>query len=206
MKKAGILMIVGSLLLLGFFFFPMWHIQLFAPQYPEGLGLDIYINDLQGSTEFDIMNIDGLNHYVGMKVLPKVHEMWEFTVFPKVIIGMVILGVIIGLLGFLGKVKPYWFLAWLIVLCILGFMGMYDFNAWLVDYGSDLDPNASIKLLDLDGTPMQYNPPLIGHKKLLNFDVDSWPRLAAYLMMIGMGLVLIAYFVGRKAVKTDYLK
>ena len=170
MKKASILMIVGSTLLLGLFVFPMWNIRLGAPQYPEPLGINIHINGLKGESEFDIQNIDGLNHYIGMKTLPKPHEMWEFSVFSKVVLSMSIIGICIGLIGFLGKISSKWFLAWFILMSVLGILGIYDFNLWLVDYGSDLDPNAILKLVHPDGTPMKYNPPLIGHKKLLNFD------------------------------------
>ena len=99
MKRAGIIMALGSSLLLGLFVFPMWNIRLGAPQYPEPLGIDIYINGLQGENEFDIQNIDGLNHYIGMKTLPKPADMWEFSVFPKVVIFMAGLGILIGILA-----------------------------------------------------------------------------------------------------------
>src|SRR5690554_6969455 len=95
MKKAGILMIIGSLLLLGLFKFPLWNIMLGAPQYPDPLGMNIYIQGIQGVEEFDIQNIDGLNHYIGMKTIPKVEEMWEFEVFPIVVGAMAVLGAII---------------------------------------------------------------------------------------------------------------
>ena len=57
MKKASVIMMLGSLLLLGLFFFPLWNIELGAPQYPEPLGLDIYIDGIQGKNEFDVQNI-----------------------------------------------------------------------------------------------------------------------------------------------------
>ena len=81
----------------------------------------------------------------------------------------------------------------------LGTLGIYDFNLWLIDYGSDLDPNAILKLVNSDGTPMQYNPPLIGHKKLLNFDAFSYPRTGGILLGLGMCLTLLAFFLGRKS-------
>jgi copper chaperone NosL len=198
MKKASILMIVGSALLLGLFIFPMWNIRLGAPQYPEPLGIDIHINGLKGESEFDIQNIDGLNHYIGMKTLPKPMDMWEFSVFPKVVLSMVVIGILLGIFGLLGKVSSTWFLLWFIVMTILGTLGIYDFNLWLVDYGTDLEPNAILKLVNPDGTPMIYNPPLIGHKKLLNFDAFSYPRLGGIMLGIGMLFTLIAFFIGRK--------
>ena len=204
MKKASLLMMLGSALLLGLFFFPLWNIELGAPQYPEPLGLNIHINGLQGQSEFDIQNIDGLNHYIGMKTLPKPEDMWEFSVFPIVIGGMAALGLLIGLLGFFNKIGYPWFFGWFVVMTILGFLGMYDFNAWMVDYGTNLDPNAIMKLQNPDGTPMSYKPPLLGHKKMLNFDAYSYPRLGAYLMLVGMLLTLVAGYIGmtKKRVET----
>lgn len=194
-------MIVGSLLLLGLFKFPLWNIMLGAPQYPDPLGMNIFIQGIEGNEEFDIQNIDGLNHYIGMKTIPKVEEMWEFDVFPKVIAVMVALGVIIGVLGFFGKVSYKWFLGWFILMSVLGALGMYDFNLWLIDYGTDLDPKAIMAYTQPDGTPMSYKPPLIGYQKMLNFDVDSWPATGAYMIFIGMLLTLVAFFVGKNESK-----
>ncbi len=201
MKKAGLLMILGSLLLLGLFKFPLWNIMLGAPQYPDPLGMNIFINGIKGVSEFDIQNIDGLNHYIGMKKIPKPEQMWEFRTFPLVIGGMAFLGVLIGFLGFFGKISYHWFLGWFILMTILGVLGMYDFNSWLTEYGTDLDPNAIMKMTNLDGTPLTYKPPLLGSKKILNFTAHSYPRLGAYMMFAGMLLTLIAYFLGKKTQK-----
>lgn len=198
MKKAGIIMIIGSLLLLGLFKFPLWNIMLGAPQYPDPLGMNIHIDGIRGVSEFDLTNIDGLNHYIGMKIIPKPADMWEFSVFPKVIFGMSALGVLIGLFGFLGKISYKWFLGWFIFMSVLGVLGMYDFNQWLIEYGSDLDPHAIIKVVNPDGTPMSYKPPLFGYQKMLNFDVTSLPHTGGYLMFVGMALTVVAFFVGKK--------
>ena len=62
MKKSQILMIVGSLLLVSLFYFPLWKITLVAPQYPEPLGLNIHIDKLSDGVQFnDVNNIDLLN-------------------------------------------------------------------------------------------------------------------------------------------------
>jgi len=190
-------MIIGSLLLLGLFAYPLWNIQLGAPQYPDPLGMDIYITGIEGAGEFDIQNIDGVNHYIGMKKIPKPEAMWEFATFPVVIIGMVSLGVIIGFLGFFGKISHNWFLGWFLLMMVLGLLGMYDFNNWLLDYGTDLNPNAILQMTDADGNPLSYKPPMLGTAKILNFTASSYPRLGAYSMFLGMTLTFIAYFVGR---------
>lgn len=209
MKKAGLLMIIGPLFLLGLFAFPLWNIMLGAPQYPDPLGMNIHITGIQGVSEFDLQNIDGLNHYIGMKTIPKPGEMWEFDVFPTVIIAMVVLGVLIGLLGFLGKVSYKWFMGWFIIMSILGILGMYDFNDWLIDYGTNLDPHAIMKLENPDGTPMTYKPPLFGHEKMLNFDVTSLPATGAWMMFVGMMLTVLAFFIGwrtDRSIKTNASK
>ncbi len=196
-------MIIGSLLLLGLFKFPLWNIQLEAPQYPDPLGMDIFIQGIEGEEEFDIQNIDGLNHYIGMRTIPKPEDMWEFKVFPIVIITMVALGVLIGLLGFFEKVSYKWFIGWFVLMSVLGVLGMYDFNDWMTDYGSNLDPNAIMKLTNPDGTPMTYSPPLLGHEKMLNFDVTSLPETGAWMMFAGMMLTVVAFFVGWKSRKPE---
>lgn len=198
MKKASVIMMIGPLFLLGLYAFPLWNIMLGAPQYPEPLGMNIYIDGIRGVNEFDLQNIDGLNHYIGMRKLPKPEEMWEFTTFPLVIGGMVALGVVIGVLGLFGKVTYKWFLGWFALMSILGVLGMYDFNDWMVDYGTNLDPHAIMKLANPDGTPMSYKPPLFGYAKMLNFDITSLPATGAWMMFVGMSLTIVAFFVGRQ--------
>ena len=202
MKISGSIMILGSAFLLGLFIYPLWNIRLEAPQYPDPLGMDIYIAGIEGEEEFDIQNIDGVNHYIGMKKIPKPEEMWEFNVFPIVIGSMAGLGIVLGLLGFFGKISPHWFLGWLVLMTILGILGMYDFNSWLLEYGTDLDPKAIIKLTDADGNPLNYKPPLLGSEKILNFTAHSYPRTGAYMMFAGMFLTLIAWVTGYRKVRT----
>ena len=173
-----------------------------APQYPEPLGMHIFVNGIRGVSEFDVQNINGLNHYIGMKVLPTADEMWEFQAFPKILIAIVSLGVIIGILMALKKISHNWALIWFVAMSILGILGMYDFNLWMYDYGTNLDPNAIMKLMDADGNPMTYKPPLFGFQKLLNFDVESLPNVGAYMMFVGMSLTVLAFFVGRKSATT----
>ncbi|MBZ9728725.1 hypothetical protein LB467_03420 [Salegentibacter sp. JZCK2] len=201
MKKSGILMLIGSALLLGLFIYPLWNIQLEAPQYPDSLGMNIFIGGIQGEEEFDIQNIDGINHYIGMKKIPTPAEMWEFNVFPIVIGGMAALGALLGILGFFKIIGPNWFLGWLTLMTVLGILGMIDFNNWLTDYGTDLDPKAIMKLTDSEDKPLSYKPPLLGSEKILNFTAHSYPKAGAYLMLVGMLITLVAWWVGKKATK-----
>jgi len=184
-------MIVGALLLLALFVFPLWNISLEAPQYPDSIGMYIWINKITDQQPNDIKNINLMNHYVGMKPIPE--HMPEFDLFPIVVGTMSLLGVIVG---FLGYRKLY--ITWFIIMAILGTIGMYDFYLWEYDYGHNLDEHAAIKFMDAKGEPLAYQPPLIGNELILNFVARSWPVTGAYLLFLGMGLSVVAFFVDKK--------
>lgn len=189
-------MIIGSLLLLGAFAFPLWNITLEAPQYPIPLGMDIHIDRFEDTHEFDIQNINLMNHYVGMKDIPETIP--EFKVFPLVIGIMVALGVIVGFIG-----KPKLYLAWFILICVLCAVGLYDFYMWEYDYGHNLDPKAIMNFKNPDGSVMGFQPPFIGSKDILNFTAHSYPLAGAYFLTSGILLTLDAFFVGRREVKKE---
>lgn len=191
MKKSRILMVLGSMLLLLLFVFPLWNITLEAPQYPTPLGMNIYITKFVDEHPHDIKNINLMNHYVGMQHIPETIP--EFSVFPVVIIIMVILGVIIG-----WKANYKWFMIWFVAMLILGIAGMYDFYLWEHDYGHNLDPKAIMKFTNPDGSIMGFQPPLFGTKHILNFTAHSYPRLGAYAMFASLLLTFVAFFVGKK--------
>lgn len=186
MKLSKYLMFSAAILPLFLFVFPMWSISLEAPQYPTPLEIVIFIDHLGEANHGDIQNFDLMNHYVGMAKLPT--EMVEFEIFPKVIIGISILGLIIG---FLGK-KPL-YLVWFGIMVLLGIAGIYDFYLWLYDYGHNLDPRAAIQILDA------YQPPIMGTKEILNFTVRSYPAIGSILLGIGILLAPTAfYFAGKE--------
>lgn len=187
MKASKILMIAGSVLLMGLFFLPLWNISLEAPQYPDSIGMDIWINKITDHNPNDIKNINLMNHYVGMKDIPE--YLPEFDIFPLVIIGMTVLGIVFGIIG---NNKLY--LVWFILMAGLGVAGMYDFYLWEYDYGHTLKETAAIKFTNPDGSPMAYQPPLFGSKTILNFKAVSLPMSGAYLLFTGMLMTLLAYF------------
>jgi copper chaperone NosL len=78
--SSRVLLALAGIILFGVLFFPMWQMSLEAPQYPEGLTLYMHANKLAG----DVENINGLNHYIGMKTL-HTEDFIEFTVLPYII-------------------------------------------------------------------------------------------------------------------------
>ena len=191
MKRSKFIMILGALLLLPLFALPLWNITLEAPQYPDAIGMDIHINKFEDANPNDIKNINIMNHYVGMDDIPETIP--EFAIFPKVILVMVVLGLLAALAG-----RRRLYMAWFVLMIILGSIGMYDFYQWEYDYGHNLKENAAIKFTTPDGEPMAYQPPLIGSKMILNFRAISMPRGGAYLMFLGMGLAVVAFYQAKK--------
>ena len=187
-------MIIGALLPLGLFLFPLWNITLEAPQYPIPLGMNIHINDFSDMNPHDIKNINLMNHYVGMKYIPDAIP--EFKIFPAGIIITTIIGLLIG---FFGNYK--WFMGWFILMVAVSTAGLIDFYLWEHDYGHDLDPKAIMKFTNPDGSVMGFQPPLFGSKDILNFKAHSYPRLGALFLALGIAFGLLAYFVGKKETK-----
>ena len=170
-----ILMLLAAIALIFVLFTPIWRIDLDAPQYPEGLRLQIHATGLKGNV--DIVN--GLNHYIGMKTLHN-EDFIEFKVLPYCIIFFVILFVVAALVGRRGLLNISFLL-----FVAFGVIAMYDFWRWEYDYGHNLNPNAAIVV-----PGMAYQPPLIGFKQLLNFGAYSIPGTGGWLF-IGAGVLLL---------------
>ena len=155
----------------------MWRIDLAAPQYPEGIFMQIWINDIKGDVEI----INGLNHYIGMNTIHK-EDFREFVYLPAALMSYCGL----GLLVLLWRRKAGYYI-WTGIFLVLATVCMYDFWKWEYDYGHNLDPNAPIKV-----PGMAYQPPLIGYKKMLNFealsqpDVGGWFFIAAGALLVGI--------------------
>ncbi len=186
------LLALSSLLLILVYFFPLWRIGLIAPQYPEGLRMFIWVNKITGGTEFDLYNINLLNHYIGMKTITP-EAIPELKIMPYIIGFLILFGFLSALLG--RRVLLY---AWITIFVLLGIAGFVDFYKWEYDYGHNLDPNAPIKIPGL-----AYQPPLIGTKQLLNMTASSFPDVGGYIaiasLLIGFLAVLVDIKLLRKA-------
>ena len=97
-----VFLIIAALLLAANIFLPIWQIELYAPQYPEGLELLIYADSLAG----DVDIINGLNHYIGMQTLHS-ENFIEFSIIKYILIFFVICFIAVAIIG---KKKPVYFL------------------------------------------------------------------------------------------------
>lgn len=192
LKTSRLLFGLGVLLLLLLFLFPIWSITLTAPQYPDGISMYIWINQITGDTESTLQNVNILNHYIGMKFIEP-DSIKELTFFPYVIISMVVLGLIITAIN-----KGWLKVSWIIIMILLAIAGMYDFYLWEYDYGHNLSSTAPIKIPD-----MIYQPPLFGEKMLLNFKSESYPHLGSLWFGLSLIITTISIFIQRKERKNE---
>lgn len=167
---------VGALLIIACYYVPLWEIQLWAPQYPEGLSIQIWHNNLTG----DVDVINGLNHYIGMKHLKP--EMFpEFNFLKYILAGFIALTLFTAWKGDLRTLKIY-----CLLVVIAGIIALADFYRWGYDYGHNLSDDAPIKV-----PGMAYQPPVLGYKVLLNFTALSIPALGGWIV-IGVGVLAFA--------------
>lgn len=164
-----ILLAVAALAMISGYFLPLWEIQLWAPQYPEGLNMKIWLDHLSG--DFDIIN--GLNHYIGMRHIKQ--EMFPEFGYMKYALGFLIaMGLLPALTGKRAALATF-----VAVLFLGAGLGLYDFWRWGYDYGHNLDPKAAISV-----PGMSYDPPIIGYKSLLNFVAYSGPDKGGWVLVL----------------------
>ena len=170
-----LLTLIAAIATAAVLFQPIWRIELTAPQYPEGLVLQIYADRIGG----DVDVVNGLNHYIGMRTL-HTRDFVEFAVLPYIIGGFLVFGLLVALFNRRGL-----YYGWAALFLLIAFTSMIDFYRWEYNYGHNLDEGAPIKV-----PGMAYQPPLIGYKQLLNFSAWSVPDLGGWIF-IGVGGILM---------------
>ncbi len=182
-----VMLLIAGLLFIVSLFLPLWRIELDAPQYPEGLVLQLHANKIAG----DVDIINGLNHYIGMATL-HTENFFEFSVLPYVFgaFGLISLALI-----FINRRKPV--LIFLITFVLFIAVSAVDFYRWNYEYGHNLDPHAAIVV-----PGMAYQPPLIGFKQLLNFGAFSIPDIGGWVLTAAGLLLAIIVWIEFKSKKT----
>jgi hypothetical protein len=173
-------MLVAALLLVAIYLFPLWTLTMFAPQYHDGLRMNIYSYKLEGGNEGqDVKEINVLNHYIGMKDLIA-DDFTEFKWMPFVVgaIALLILRAVVhGKFAHLIDV--------LVLFAYFSAFSLWSFAYKLWWYGHNLSPQAAVKV-------DPFMPPLFGYKQLANFEVYSYPGLASYALGASMVLLFAA--------------
>jgi hypothetical protein len=181
-----LLLLVAAGVLVVAVFLPLWKIHLVAPQYREGLTLDIFTHKLVGGNGGqDLHEINVLNHYIGMKPLRQA-DFVEMKWMPFALGVFVLLALRAAAIGRM------------VSLVDLGVLFLYftafslaGFYHRLYTYGHELDPRAPM-------TIEPFMPVMIGSQKLANFIQTSLPQSGAWLIALFPLLIVAAMWCSRK--------
>ncbi len=175
------------------FLFPLWQISMEAPQYPDGLRMDIYAHRLVGGNDgHDVQEINVLNHYIGMRTITR-EELRDLDWIPFALIAMALLSLRAALLG---NVRTIIDLSMVAAYVSAIAFGRFVWMLW--EFGHELDPKAPV-------TVEPFMPVVIGTKKIANFTTHSMPQLGSVLMgafTLGVwALTLLYLWRGRHAAR-----
>jgi hypothetical protein len=166
--------VIAAAFLAAAIFFPLWRMELVAPQYPEGLVMYAYGDRFEGDSASyydDVREINGLNHYIGMKPIKPVTEM---DLFVPGIIATVAGGLLVSFIG--------WKRRWFRTLVIAGFwfvplFFVVDLQYWLYNYGHTMNEEAPLNTGD-------FTPKVLGTTSVWNFHSENTFQLGFYLMVL----------------------
>lgn len=181
----NILFMAARLALLISLFLPYWRMTLHAPQYPDGLHVQAYINQLTG----DVKEIDGLNHYIGMRPLNEAAEL-ERSLSVAAIIALMLLVEAASL------VHTKWVVLLALPTVLFPPFFLLDLYYWLSTFGQNLDPHAPLSHAIKPFTPPVLGTGLIGQFKTV---ADAGPglKLAATASVV----VVVGLYFHRRAYK-----
>ena len=181
-RTGRILLLAATLLLLLGGTLPLWRISLVAPQYAEGLTLDMYAYQIvAGNKGQDLAEINTLNHYIGMKPIAQA-DFLEMKVLPFAIGVFALLAlrsVVIGRIVTLVDLS--------VLFLYFGAFSLGSFAYRLYTYGHQLDPRAPMKIAP-------FMPVVMGSQQIANFVQTSLP-LAGTICMTAFLVLLIAALV-----------
>lgn len=175
----------AAIFLLISIFMPYWLMTLHAPQYPGGLQVQLYVNQVTG----DVDEIDGLNHYIGMRSMKDAAPL-ERSLSIFIIIGVVLL--VIAAIYIHSPVAAFFSFPALFFPAI--FLG--DLYFWMRNFGLNLDPKAP-----LSGAIKPFVPPILGTGAVGQFRTVATWDVGLYLSILASIFIIVGLYYHRKAYK-----
>lgn len=179
----SVLWVIAAVLILASIAFPYWNMTLNAPQYPGGLQMRVFINQMTGDADpalDEVREIDELNHYIGMESLYNAAQFERSIALPALIIMAVLLGV-----------ASIWRRRWVWLLTIpaltLPLVFLADLGLWLRYYGQNLDPYAP-----LSSAIQPFVPPVLGRGIIGQFETIAAVDIGWYLAAAASVLIVAA--------------
>ena len=179
------LLMLASLMLMISMFVPYWGMTMYAPQYPKGLTVNVYISHLEG----DVREIDALNHYIGMPPLDEGGRL-ERSISTISIVAFALL-LIAGVF-----VHNQW--AGILALPVIGYPVIFlaDLFYILYTYGHSIDPKSA-----LGSAIKPFTPPLFGEGVIGQFKTIAYAGPGLYLAVGAVLIVMLGLWFHRAAYK-----
>ncbi|MDK1019571.1 MAG: cytochrome C [Actinomycetota bacterium] len=175
--SAAALLLMVSLLL------PYWILLLSAPQFPDGLTLRAYVNRLEG----DVGELDGLNHYIGLKSFSEAAPIERSIAVPAIIAVAVLL--IVAVFS-----RSRWVLVVVTPALFFPVVFVIDLQFWLWLFGNNLDPAAP-----LAAAVGEFTPPVFGPAEIAQFDTLALPGPGLLLALTASALIIRGLYLRRRA-------
>jgi copper chaperone NosL len=176
----GLVLIAVALLGVSYFQ-TWWSFTLYAPQYPQGLRLDVSLTGVGG----DVREIDTLNHYIGMSSLATAASLERALAG----YGIALLSALV-VLSFLLLGRRLGRLALLPALMLpLGFV--VDSMYWLYRFGHDLDPRAPLEI-------PPFTPQMFGNGEIGQFMTYAEPQLGFWIAAGAIAILAVGVFVRQR--------
>ena len=175
----------AAVLLIISIFLPYWLLSLDAPQFPDGLDISAYVNRLEG----DVVELEGLNHYVGLGSFD------DGAVFERSIAVAAVV-VLVGLLAAALLFHSRWVVLFTAPAILFPLVFVADLQWWLWRYGHSLDSTAPFA--DAVG---EFTPPIFGPAEIAQFDTLALPGPGLILALLAAGATGLGLWFHRKAYK-----
>jgi hypothetical protein len=154
---------------------PLWNIHMLAPQYPQGLDLDIYAHTIEG----DIQEVNTLNHYIGMARIDRA-ALSDLDWIPFALGALLMLTLRVAAIGDNRSLVDL-----LVLFVYFSAFSMGRFAYKLYVFGHNLDPTAPF-------TVDPFTPAIFGTKQIANFTTTSMPRGGTiWIGVFATGLVAV---------------
>jgi len=164
---------------------PWWQFHLFAPQYPNGLVLDIALTGVGG----DAREVSMLNHYIGMKSLEEAAQIErKYAAW-----GVGLVAVLSAALALAVGRRWNWLILLPAVAFPIGFVA--DSMYWLYHFGHTMDPKAPLRI-------PAFTPQFFGWGKIGQFETYAMPLSGFWLAMGALGAIAIATVLRYRVCKT----
>jgi hypothetical protein len=181
----SLLFMLARTMLLISIFVPYWHMELDAPQYPDGLFLTAFVNHLTG----DVREIDGLNHYIGMRPLGEAAAL-ERTLSVWVIVAMTLL------VEGAAFVHSRWAVLLAVPAILFPIAFLADLRFWMSNFGQNLDPSAP-----LSSSVKPFTPTLLGEGVIGQFRTYAELGWGWWLAVGCAALTIVGFWFHRRAYK-----